>query len=69
MKNANPLPPQNDTLLTRKDLAARHKVSIETCKRRERAGLLRALKIGRGVRYRLGDILAFETEAEIGGRK
>jgi hypothetical protein len=56
---------RDETLLTRKDLAARHKVSIETCKRRERAGLLRALKIGRGVRYRMSDVLAFEAAAEI----
>jgi hypothetical protein len=64
-KHAATLPSQGDTLLTRKELAARHKVSIETCKRREKAGLLKALKIGRGVRYRLSDILAFETEAEV----
>jgi hypothetical protein len=60
---------ETETLFPRRDLARRHKVSIETLKRRERAGLLRALKIGRGVRYRMSDILAFEAEAEIRGRK
>jgi hypothetical protein len=63
-QHAATLPPKDETLLTRKDLAARHKVSIETCKRREKAGL-KALKIGRGVRYRLSDILAFEKDAEV----
>ena len=64
-KHATTLSPQRDTLLTRKELALRHSVSIETCKRREKAGLLHPLKIGRGVRYRLSDILAFEAEAEV----
>jgi hypothetical protein len=56
---------EREQLLTRRDLAERWRVSGETLKRRERAGLLRALKIGRGVRYRLGDILAFEKGAEV----
>ena len=56
---------ESEQLFTRKDLANRHQVSIETLKRRENAGLLKALKIGRGVRYRLSDILAFEKDAEV----
>ena len=52
-------------MLTRRGLSSRWCVSIETLKRREKAGQLRALKIGRGVRYRLSDILAFEKDAEI----
>ena len=52
-------------MLTRRDLAHRWRVSTETLKRREKAGLLRALKIGHGVRYRLSDILNFEAEAEV----
>ena len=52
-------------MLTRRDLAHRWRVSTETLKRREKAGLLRALKIGKGVRYRLSDILNFEAEAEV----
>jgi len=45
------------------------RVSTETLKRREKAGLLLCLKTGRGVRYRLSDILAFESAAEVGGHK
>ena len=63
MKNTDQLPPERETLLTRKQLSERHKVSIETLKRRERAGELPALKMGRGVRYRLSDILRIETAA------
>jgi hypothetical protein len=55
-------------MLTRRDLASRWRLSTETLKRREHAGLLRALKIGRGIRYRLSDILAYEKAAEIGSR-
>ena len=55
----------NDSLLTRRELADRWRQSTETIKRRERAGLLHALKLGRSVRYRLSDVLAFETGAEI----
>jgi hypothetical protein len=56
-------------MLTRRELASRWRLSTETLKRREHAGLLRALKIGRGIRYRLSDILAFETAAEVGANK
>ncbi len=49
--------------ITRRDLADRWLVSTETIKRKERAGLLRAFKIGRGVRYRMADVLAFEEAA------
>jgi len=59
----------NDSLLTRRELADRWRQSTETIKRRERAGLLHALKLGRSVRYRLSDVLAFETGAEIGVRQ
>jgi hypothetical protein len=55
----------NDSLLTRRELADRWRQSTETVKRREQAGLLHALKMGRSIRYRLSDILAFEAAAEI----
>ena len=55
----------NDSLLTRRELADRWRQSTETIKRRERAGLLHALKLGRGVRYRLSDVLAYEKAAEV----
>ena len=56
-------------LLTRKELSGRWQFSIETLKRRERAGLLPFLKLGRSVRYRLADIERLEAEATIGGPK
>jgi hypothetical protein len=52
-------------LLSRKELGYRWKLSTETLKRRERAGLLPFLKLGRGVRYRLADVERLEAEAEV----
>jgi hypothetical protein len=51
--------------LTRKGLADRWQLSVETLKRRERCGILRCLKLGRGVRYRLADIERLEADAEV----
>jgi hypothetical protein len=56
---------ERELLLTRRDLAERWRVSGETLKRREKAGLLKALKIGRGIRYRWTDILGYEKDAEL----
>lgn len=56
-------PPKDDSQFTRKQLAERWKTSTETIKRRERAGLLKAIKLGRTVRYRLSDVLAVEEGA------
>jgi hypothetical protein len=52
-------------LITRPDLSRRWRISIETLKRREKAGILTALKLGRGVRYRLSQIEAIEKAAEV----
>jgi hypothetical protein len=52
-------------LLTRKGLSDRWQLSVESLKRRERAGLLPFLKLGRGVRYRLADIERLEADAEV----
>jgi hypothetical protein len=52
-------------LISRKQLAERWSLSTETLKRRERAGILPALKMGRGVRYRITDIERIEKEAEV----
>ena len=41
----------NLELMTRRELASRWRVSTETIKRRERAGILPVLKLGRGARY------------------
>lgn len=50
---------------TRRALADRWAVSIETLKRRERSGILPFLKLGRGVRYKLADIERIEAQAEV----
>lgn len=52
-------------LLSRRHLASRWAVSKETLKRRERAGKLPFLKLGRDVRYRLSDIEQIEQQAEV----
>lgn len=53
----------DDGLLTRLELARRWKVSIETLKRRERAKILRPVRLdGRIIRYRMIDVLRIEEE-------
>jgi hypothetical protein len=53
----------DDGLLTRLELARRWKVSIETLKRRERAKILRPVRLdGRIIRYRISDVLRIEEE-------
>ena len=53
----------DDKLLTRLELARRWKVSIETLKRRERARILRPVRLdGRVIRYRMRDVLRIEEE-------
>jgi predicted site-specific integrase-resolvase len=50
-----------NVLLTRKQLAERWQVSIETIKRRERANLIKPVRLdGRVLRYRLSEIISFE---------
>jgi hypothetical protein len=59
----------DDKLLTRLELARRWKVSIETIKRRERAKVLRPVRLnGRIIRYRMSDVLRIEEEAYGGER-
>ncbi len=54
---------QEDSLLTRRELARRWKVSIETLKRRERTKILRPMRLdGRIVRYRMSDVVRIEQE-------
>lgn len=53
----------DDGLLTRLELARRWKVSIETLKRRERAKILRPVRLdGRIIRYRMRDVIRIEEE-------
>ena len=59
----------DDKLLTRLELARRWKVSIETLKRRERAKVLRPVRLeGRIIRYRMSDVLRIEEEGYAGER-
>jgi len=59
----------DETLLTRSELAKRWKVSIETLKRRERARILRPVRLdGRVIRYRMSDVLRIEEEGYLGER-
>jgi DNA-binding transcriptional regulator YhcF (GntR family) len=55
--------PTEDKLLTRREVAARWKVSIETVKRREQARILRPVRLeGRIVRYRMSDVARIEED-------
>jgi hypothetical protein len=55
--------PTEDKLLTRREVAARWKVSIETVKRREQARMLRPVRLeGRIVRYRMSDVARIEED-------
>ena len=62
MKNITPL---EGVTLSRKELTRRWRCCIETIKRREKSRVLKALKLGRLVRYRLADVEAVEAEAEV----
>jgi len=51
-------------MLSRKAVADRWQTSVETVKRREKAGLIKALRFNqRLLRYRLSDVVAYETTA------
>jgi DNA-binding transcriptional regulator YhcF (GntR family) len=55
--------PTEERLLTRRELAQRWKVSIETVKRRERVRMLRPMRLdGRVIRYRMSDVIRIEQE-------
>jgi predicted DNA-binding transcriptional regulator AlpA len=56
---------KSEQMLSRKGLSARWEISVPTLKRREAAGTLPYLKLGRAVRYRLSDIERIEREAEV----
>jgi hypothetical protein len=43
----------------------RWRCSLETLRRFERAGILRPIKLGAKVRYRLSDVLIAEREGEV----
>jgi hypothetical protein len=53
-----------EQLLSRKAVADRWQTSVETVKRREKAGLLKALRFNqRLLRYKLSDVEALEAAA------
>ncbi len=52
-------------MLSRRQLADRWGVSKETLKRREKAGTLPFLKLGKVVRYWLANIEQIEAQAEV----
>ena len=53
-----------EQLLSRKALAQRWETSVETIKRREKEGLLKALRFNqRLLRYKLSDVEALEAAA------
>jgi hypothetical protein len=61
-------PGGSNSLLTRVELARRWKVSIETLKRRERAKILRPVRLDeRLIRYRMSDIVRIEKDGYDGG--
>jgi hypothetical protein len=55
----------NQFMLTRRQLAERWNLSRESLKRREKAGTLPFLKLGRDVRYRIEEIERIEQRAEV----
>jgi predicted site-specific integrase-resolvase len=58
-----------EQMLSRRAVAERWQTSVETIKRRERAGLIKPLRFNsRLIRYRLADVEALEAAAA-GGAK
>jgi hypothetical protein len=56
-----------EVFLTETQLAARHQRSVKTLRNaRVSGGYIQFVKIGRNVRYRLSDVLAFEQAAFVG---
>lgn len=56
---------ESSGLISRAELARRWRLSVMTLKRREAEGVLRPLKLGRAVRYRLDEVLRIEAGAEV----
>jgi hypothetical protein len=54
----------DEVLLTRKQVARRQQTTPETLISWEKQGLLKPIRLGSLVRYRLSDILAFEKRGE-----
>ena len=54
-----------EAFLSRPQLAKRHQTTVETVKRRQAKGLYIAYKLGKHVRYKLSDIVAFENAGRV----
>ena len=54
----------DEVLLSRKQVARREQTTPETLIRWEKLGLLKPLRLGSLVRYRLSDVIAFEKRGE-----
>jgi hypothetical protein len=54
---------QQEVFISRAQLAQRHGTTVETIKRRQANGMFVPYKIGRQVRYKLSEIVAFENSA------
>ena len=54
----------DEVLLTRKQVARRQQTTQETLIHWEKRGLLKPLRLGHLVRYRLSEVLAFEKAGE-----
>jgi hypothetical protein len=54
-----------EAFLSRAELAARHRTTVETVKRRQAKGLYIAYKLGKHVRYKLSDVIAFENAGRV----
>jgi hypothetical protein len=64
--SAGAVQPDQDVLLSRRQVARRWGVCTETVKRKERSGLLSPVRFnGRLTRYRLSNILALEQKATL----
>ena len=50
-----------ESFLTRRELADRHRTTIETIKRRQAKGTYIPHKIGRSILYKLSEIVALEA--------
>ncbi len=64
VRSTNSAEDASEVFLTEHDLAARHQRSVKTIRNlRVRGGYIPFAKIGRHVRYRLSDVLAFEEKS------
>jgi hypothetical protein len=59
----------DEVLLTRKQVARRQQTTEPTLIRWEKQGLLKSLRLGSLVRYRLRDVLEFEKHGETASKR